>query len=102
MEEYKLIERSIIKKYRKEIWSKFIHAIIDYELINQSKAMIPKEFVKVLEEGYKRIMEPPGNSQKFDYWSQNEEERKKTLLPLHHPPPQPRQHPDAVAGLLYK
>ena len=29
MERYKEIVRSIIKKYRKDIWSKFIHAIID-------------------------------------------------------------------------
>ena len=27
MERYKEIERSIIKKYRKEIWSKFIKAV---------------------------------------------------------------------------
>ena len=26
-------ERSIIKKYRKEIWRKFIRAISDYELV---------------------------------------------------------------------
>ena len=30
MEKYREIERSIIKKYRKEIWSKFIKAIKDY------------------------------------------------------------------------
>jgi len=35
MEEFKLIERSIIKKYRKVIWSRFIHAIIDYKLIQE-------------------------------------------------------------------
>ena len=35
MERYKEIERSIIKKYRKEIWSKFIKAIKDYELIKE-------------------------------------------------------------------
>ena len=33
LERYKEIERSIIKTYRKEIWSKFIKAVIDYELI---------------------------------------------------------------------
>ncbi len=33
MEPYKEIERSIIKKFRKEIWSKFIKAIKDYQLI---------------------------------------------------------------------
>ncbi|MFR4764033.1 MAG: tRNA 2-thiocytidine(32) synthetase TtcA, partial [Anaerococcus obesiensis] len=29
------IERSIIKKYRKELWSKFIKAVKKYELINE-------------------------------------------------------------------
>ena len=32
-ERYREIEKSIIKKYRKEIWSKFVKAVIDYELI---------------------------------------------------------------------
>ena len=36
MERYKEIEIIIIKKYRKDIWSKFIHAIIDYELISEN------------------------------------------------------------------
>lgn len=36
MEEYKEIERSIIKKYRKEIWSKFVKAVQEYELINEN------------------------------------------------------------------
>lgn len=36
MEEYKEIERSIIKKYRKEIWSKFVRAVSDYKLINEN------------------------------------------------------------------
>ncbi len=36
MEEYKDIERSIIKKYRKEIWSKFVKAVQDYELIKEN------------------------------------------------------------------
>ena len=35
MEKYKEVERSIIKTYRKEIWSKFIKAIKDYELIKE-------------------------------------------------------------------
>lgn len=30
------IERSIIKKYRKEIWTRFTKAITDYELINEN------------------------------------------------------------------
>lgn len=33
MERYREIEKSIIKKYRKEIWSKFVRAIETYELI---------------------------------------------------------------------
>ena len=36
MEKYKEIERSIIKTYRKEIWSKFVKAVSDYELINEN------------------------------------------------------------------
>ncbi len=36
MEKYKEIEKSIIKKYRKEIWSKFVKAIKDYELISEN------------------------------------------------------------------
>lgn len=35
MERYKEIERSIIKKYRKDIWSKFVHAVDDYQLIQE-------------------------------------------------------------------
>lgn len=33
--DYKEIERSIIKRYRKEIWSKFVKAVKDYKLINE-------------------------------------------------------------------
>ena len=36
MERYIEIERSIIKKYRKEIWSKFVRAVKDYELIKEN------------------------------------------------------------------
>ena len=35
MEEYQEIERSIIKTYRKDIWSRFIKAVKDYELIEE-------------------------------------------------------------------
>ena len=35
-ERYKDIERSIIKKYRKEIWSKFVKAVSDYKLIDEN------------------------------------------------------------------
>ena len=36
MEKFKEIERSIIKKYRKEIWAKFNKAVIDYEMIEEN------------------------------------------------------------------
>ena len=36
MEKYKEIENSIIKKYRKEIWAKFIEAVKTYELIQDN------------------------------------------------------------------
>ena len=36
MEKYKEIEKSIIKKYRKEIWSRFIKAVQTYELIKEN------------------------------------------------------------------
>ena len=36
MEKYKEIERSIIKKYRKEIWSRFVKAVQEYELIKEN------------------------------------------------------------------
>ena len=41
MEEYKEIERSIIKRYRKEIWARFVKAVKDYKLINENdKVMV--------------------------------------------------------------
>ena len=36
MEKYKEIEKSIIKKYRKEIWARFIEAVKTYELIQDN------------------------------------------------------------------
>lgn len=36
MEKYKEIERSIIKTYRKDIWSKFVKAVQEYELIKEN------------------------------------------------------------------
>ncbi|MBR4618848.1 MAG: tRNA 2-thiocytidine biosynthesis protein TtcA [Bacilli bacterium] len=36
MEKYQEIERSIIKGFRKTIWSRFIKAVKDYELINEN------------------------------------------------------------------
>ena len=35
MERYKEIERDIIKKYRKEIWARFVKAVQDYKLIEE-------------------------------------------------------------------
>ena len=35
MERYQEIERSIIKKYRKEIWSRFTSAVVQYQLIRE-------------------------------------------------------------------
>ncbi len=41
MEEYKEIERSIIKKFRKQIWARFVKAVQEYNLIEESdKIMI--------------------------------------------------------------
>ena len=40
MEKYQEIERSIIKKHRKEIWSKFVKAIQVYELIEDNDKMM--------------------------------------------------------------
>lgn len=34
MEQYKMVERGIITTYRKRIWSKFIKAVKDYQLVN--------------------------------------------------------------------
>ena len=36
MEKYEEIERSIIKKFRKEIWSKFVKGVSDYQLISEN------------------------------------------------------------------
>ncbi len=36
MERYQEIERSIIKKYRKDIWAKFVKAVQEYELIKEN------------------------------------------------------------------
>ena len=36
MEKYQEVERSIIKRFRKEIWSRFVKAIKEYHLINEN------------------------------------------------------------------
>ena len=40
MEKYKDIERSIITRFRKDIWSKFIKAVQEYELINENDTVM--------------------------------------------------------------
>lgn len=40
MEKYREIEKSIIKKYRKEIWSKFIKALKEYHLIEENDSIM--------------------------------------------------------------
>ncbi|MFZ7131681.1 MAG: tRNA 2-thiocytidine biosynthesis TtcA family protein [Eubacteriales bacterium] len=35
MEKYQFVERSIIKKYRREIWKRFISAVNDYQLVQE-------------------------------------------------------------------
>lgn len=35
MEKYKEVEKSIIKKYRKEIWKRFVKSVNDYDLIKE-------------------------------------------------------------------
>ena len=40
MEELKEIEKSIIKKFRKDIWTKFIKAIKDFELIKENDKLM--------------------------------------------------------------
>ena len=36
MERLKEIERSIIKKYRKEIWSKYVKGVKEFEMIKEN------------------------------------------------------------------
>ncbi len=43
LEPYQLIERSIIKKYRKELWTPFIVAVKRYELV-QAVTELPCAF----------------------------------------------------------
>ena len=41
LEKYREVERSIIKKYRKEIWGRFVSAVKDYDLISENdKVMV--------------------------------------------------------------
>ena len=34
LEKYELVERSIVKKYRKELWNPFVAAVKRYDLIS--------------------------------------------------------------------
>ena len=36
MEKYQEVERSIIKRFRKDIWAKFVKAVAEYELIKEN------------------------------------------------------------------
>ena len=40
MDQVKEIERSIIKKYRKDIWSKFVKAVMEFELIQENDSLM--------------------------------------------------------------
>ena len=40
MEKVKEIERSIIKKYRKDIWSKFVKAVMEFELVQEGDSLM--------------------------------------------------------------
>ncbi len=40
MEKYKEVEQSIIKKFRKDIWSRFVKGVIDYQLINENDSIM--------------------------------------------------------------
>ena len=40
MEKYQEIERSIIKKFRKDIWAKFIASVQEYELIKENDSIM--------------------------------------------------------------
>lgn len=40
MEKYQEVERSIIKKYRKSIWSNFVKAVKEYYLINENDSIM--------------------------------------------------------------
>ena len=56
MERYKEIERSIIKKYRKEIWSRFTKAVKDKEELGIQEVAAGIE--KACETAYKAVMKP--------------------------------------------
>ena len=97
MEEYKEIERSIIKKYRKEIWSRFIKAVQEYNLIEENdKIMVCisggkdsfllakciqeiKRHGKIHFEDYYVVMDPGYNKENHDLIVEN---AKKLNIPI--------------------
>ena len=50
--DYKEVERSIIKKFRKEIWAKFVKAVNDYELIKEKLSKMPCKVAVIDDAGY--------------------------------------------------
>ena len=40
LEKYQIVEKSIIKTYRKEIWARFIKAVKEYELIKDGDSIM--------------------------------------------------------------
>ena len=63
MEKYQEIERSIIKKYRKEIWRPFVKAVNEYELIQEKVGLKLKEGEEIL---YKNVLKKELNHSKID------------------------------------
>ena len=41
------VERSIIKKYRKEIWARFVKAVKEYKLVNENDSIASTNHNKV-------------------------------------------------------
>ena len=124
LEPYQLIERSIIKKYRKELWTPFIVAVKRYELVQagdriavcisggkdsmlmaklmqelQRHSDVPFELVfLVMDPGYNEI-----NRQKIEsnaeHLCRSQQHRQKPLLPLRPDAPRPPVQQGPGAGL---
>ena len=92
MQKYREIEKSIIKKYRKEIWSKFIKAIKNYDLIKENDRIMVcisggkdsfllakciQELIRhgqIPFEAYFVVMDPGYNAQNKEYIINNAQE----------------------------